>query len=175
VPPDTDHDGVIDSVDLCVNQQGPAINNGCPLPVVVTKPGPTATTTNTIVRVIQQPAVQVKGETVSSSSLAVSRLTLAKRISITRLRVQGLRTSMQVQEGTNVVRLAIYKARGGLKTGRALFTTTRTPTKAGVFRVTLRSSKLAKLKSGSYVLEARAGRSAASLGSVKTFVFTVTK
>jgi hypothetical protein len=143
------------------------------------KPAPTGTGTtagSTIIQVIQQPAVQVKGVTASSSSsLAVSRLTLAKRISITRLRLQGLRTSMQLQEGTNVVRLAIYKARGGQKTGRALFTTTRTPTKAGVFRVTLRSSKLAKLKSGSYVLEARAGRSAASLGSVKTFVFTVTK
>src|SRR4051812_29546623 len=30
VPPDADGDGVIDSVDLCVNQQGPASTNGCP-------------------------------------------------------------------------------------------------------------------------------------------------
>jgi hypothetical protein len=177
VTPDADGDGVPNNVDLCIAQVGPANNAGCPLPPATAAgaaAGAGKGAGSTIIQVIQ-PAVQVKGETVSSSSLAVSRLTLAKRISITRLRVQGLRTSMQVQEGTNVVRLAIYKARGGLKTGRALFTTTRTPTKAGVFRVTLRSSKLAKLKSGSYVLEARAGRSAASLGSVKTFVFTVTK
>jgi len=173
VPPDTDKDGVIDSVDLCVNQQGPAINNGCPLPIIVDNTKPTQPG-QTIIQVVQQPAVQVKGVTVSSP-LGVSRLTLARRISITRLRVQGLRTSMQVQEGTNVVRLAIYKARGGLKTGRALFTTTGTPRSAGLFRVTLRSSKLSKLKPGAYVLEARAGRSAASLGSVKKFVFTVTK
>jgi hypothetical protein len=74
-----------------------------------------------------------------------------------------------------VVRLAIYKARGGLKTGRAVFTTTRTPRSAGLFRATLRSSALSKLKPGTYVLEARAGRSVASLGSVKTLAFTVTK
>ncbi len=43
-PPDTDHDGVIDSVDLCVNQQGPASSNGCPPPVIIdnTKPTPPA-------------------------------------------------------------------------------------------------------------------------------------
>jgi hypothetical protein len=121
-----------------------------------------------------RPTVQVKGETVSSA-FSVSRLTLARRISITRLRAQGLRTSMRVQEGTNVVRFAIYKARGGQKTGRALFTTTRTPTKGGLFGVTLRSSKLSKLRPGTYVLEARAGRSAASLGNVTKFAFTITK
>jgi hypothetical protein len=82
---------------------------------------------------------------------------------------------MNVQEGTNVVRFAIYKARSGRKTGRALYTTTRTPAHAGLFRATLRSSKLAKLKPGQYVMEVRAGRSAASLGAVKKIGFTVTR
>jgi hypothetical protein len=130
-------------------------------------------TTTTIIQVIPGPIQQVLGSQVSS--LAVSRLTLARRISITRLRAQGLRATMNVQDGTSVVRVAIYKARGGLKTGRALFTTTRTPTKAGLFRVSLRSSKLSKLKAGTYVMEVRAGRSAASLGSVKKIAFTVTR
>ena len=172
VPPDTDHDGVIDSVDLCVNQQGPASANGCPLPVIVdnTKPTPAA---QTIIQVIPGPLQQVRGEQISS--LAVSRLSLARRLSITRLRAQGLRASMQVQEGTNVVRIGIYKARGGRKTGRALFTTTRTPTKAGLYRVTLRDSKLSKLKPGAYVMEVRAGLSAASLGAGNTIAFTVTR
>jgi hypothetical protein len=175
VAPDADGDGVPNNVDLCIAQVGPANNAGCPLPGVVdkTKPTPPAPT-QTIIQVIPGPTQAVQGVT-ASSSVAVSRLTLARRISITRLRAQGLRTSMQVQEGTNVVRLAIYKARGGLKTGRALFSTTRTPSSAGLFRATLRSSTLSKLKPGTYVLEARAGRNVASLGSVKKFVFTVTR
>jgi len=110
-----------------------------------------------------------------ASSLAVSRLTLARRISISRLRAQGLRTSMQVKEGTNVVRIAIYKARGGNRSGRALFTTTRTPRSAGLFRVTLRSSKLSQLKPGQYVMQVRAGSSASTLSAVRQAAFTVTR
>jgi len=112
-PPDTDHDGVIDSVDNCVNQQGPASNNGCPPPVIIdnTKSTPPAQVINrTVVQVI--PGAAVLGAT-ARSSLAVSRLTLPRRISVTRLRAQGLHASMRVQEGTNVVRIAIYKSRNG--------------------------------------------------------------
>jgi hypothetical protein len=130
--------------------------------------------TTTIIQVIQQqPNTQVKGT--QASSLAVSHLTLARRISITRLRAQGLRASMQVQEGTNVVRIAIYKAKGGLKTGHALFTTTRTPRSAGLFRVTLRNrSMLSKLRPGSYVMQISSGSSASSL-IARQVVFTVTR
>jgi hypothetical protein len=110
-----------------------------------------------------------------SSPLAVSRLSLARRISIKRVRAQGLRASMRVQEGTNVVRIGIYKTRHGLRTGRALYTTTRTPRSAGLFRVRLRSSKLSKLKPGLYAMEVRAGRSAASLGAPRTTTFRVTR
>jgi hypothetical protein len=172
VEPDTDGDGVADNVDNCDNQQGPKSNNGCPLPVVIKEPPPPPQ----VIRLVQQvPGVSVLGVQTSSSSLAVSRLTLARRISVTRLRAQGLRATMNVQEGTSVVRFAVYKARGGQKTGRSLYTTTRTPTRAGLFRAVLRSSKLAKLKPGQYVMEVRAGRSAASLGAVKKFAFTVTR
>lgn len=128
----------------------------------------------TIIQVIQQPAQQVAGVT-ASSPLAVSRLSLARRISISRLRAQGLRASMSVQEGTNVVRIAIYKTRNGLRSGPAVFTTTRTPRSAGLFRVTLRSSKLSKLKPGLYAMQIRAGRSAASLGAARTTTFRVTR
>jgi hypothetical protein len=180
-PADTDKDGIPDTTDNCPAQSGPASNGGCP---VVTTPaggggatGSTAgttNTTNTIVQVIPGPTQGVLG-TQASSALSVSQLTLARRISVTRLRVQGLRGTMDVQEGTNVVRFAIYNARGGQKTGRALYTATRTPTHAGLFRFSLRSAKLAKLKPGQYATEVRAGRSAASLGAVKKFVFTVTR
>jgi len=162
VPPDADGDGVPDRSDQCVNQVGPASNNGCPLPVVVT---------NTVV----QPGSAAPRQGVAGRSLAVSHLALARRISISRLRVQGLRASMQVPLGANVVRIAVYKARNHQKSGRALFSTTRAPRSAGLFRVTLRSRALSKLKPGLYVLEARAGGSAATLGAVRRLAFTVTR
>jgi hypothetical protein len=119
------------------------------------------------------PGTQVKG--VSASSLAVSRLTLARRISITRLRSQGLRASMRVQEGTKVVRIAIYKARDGRRSGRALYVTTRAA-RAGVLQVTVRSrSLLRKLRAGTYVMEVRSGQSLSSLGGVRRITFTVTR
>jgi chitobiase/beta-hexosaminidase-like protein len=126
-----------------------------------------------LIQVIQAPNLGVKGATASSQT--VSRLTLPRRISVTRLREQGLRASMRVQEGTNVVRIAIYKARNGQKTGRALYVTTRA-TRAGLLNLTLRSrSLLRKLRAGTYVMEVRSGHSLASLGSVRRITFTVTR
>jgi hypothetical protein len=177
VPPDTDGDGVIDSVDLCVNQQGPAANNGCPPPVIIDNTKPTQPTQPAQVvqqTVIQQiPGVGVQGA--AARSLAVSRLSLARRISITRLRRQGLRASMRLQQGTNVVRIAVYKARNGQRTGRALFTTTRVA-RSGLYRVTLRNrSLLRKLKTGSYVMQVQAGETPGSLGRATQIGFRVTR
>jgi len=181
VPLDSDGDGVPDSFDRCAFQVGPASNGGCPIigPGPRTAPAqqqqPSQTGATTIIQVVPGPAQAVLGQRVASSPLAVSRLALSRRISISRLRSQGLRASMNVQEGTNVVRIAIYKARNGVRTGSALFTTTRTPRSAGLFRVTLRSAKLSALKPGSYVMQVRAGRSAASLGAVRQLTFRVTR
>ena len=127
----------------------------------------------TIIQVIQQAAAQQAVNGATASSLAVSRLSLARRMSITSVRAQGLRASMNVPDGTAVVRIAIYKARTGARTGRALFATTRTPRSAGLFRVTLRSTKLSRMMPGRYVMQVRAGRSAASLGAVRQVAFTV--
>jgi hypothetical protein len=178
VPLDSDGDGVVDSFDRCAFQVGPATNGGCP----IIGPGPRAQSTqgqqsaagSTIIQLIPGPTRGVLGST-ASSPLFVSQLTLSRRISVARLRSRGLRGSMSVKQGTNVLRFAVYKARNGQKTGRALYTTTRTPTHAGLFRFSLRSSKLSKLKAGRYVMEVRAGRSAASLGPAKQFAFTVTR
>jgi|tagenome__1003787_1003787.scaffolds.fasta_scaffold20839370_1 hypothetical protein len=109
-------------------------------------------------------------------SSAVSGLSLSRRMSVTRLRAQGLRVSMRLKPGTKTVRMAIYRARNGKKTGRAVFTTTRTARAAGLYRATLRGRTLTRaLKPGAYVIEVQGGRSAASLSAVRRFAFTVTR
>jgi hypothetical protein len=112
----------------------------------------------------------------STRSLAVSKLSLARRISVTRLRQQGLRVSMSVPAGAKSIRFALYRARDGKPTGTALATGSRTPARAGSYRLTLRSpSLLRKLRPGRYVLQIAAGPSRSRLGTPSTVAFTVTR
>ena len=46
--PDSDGDGVIDSIDKCKDEAGPVENDGCPIVATPTTPAPTPTDTNTI-------------------------------------------------------------------------------------------------------------------------------
>jgi hypothetical protein len=177
-PPDADGDGIQDIGDACANQVGPASNKGCPLPVVIdnTRPTPPAVT-NTIVQVVGGPAapanVAVLGAT--ARSLRVSRLSMASRISRARLRAQGLRLTMNLQPGTHAVRIAIYRARNGRKTGRAVFTTLRVPRSDGLYRTVLRSRAISRLRAGRYVVEVRAGETRNSLGRISSRRFQIVR
>jgi hypothetical protein len=74
-----------------------------------------------------------------------------------------------------VVRIAIYKARDGRRTGRAVYVTTRAA-RAGALRVSLRGRSLLRgLRAGTYVMEVRSGQGLASLGSARLVAFTVTR
>jgi hypothetical protein len=113
---------------------------------------------------------------IQASPLAVRNLALAQRISLRRLRAQGLRLSMRVPSGANVVRVAVHRARNGRKTGPALFVGYRTPAAAGQFRATLRDrSMLRRLKAGRYVVEVRPGASRSALGAAAARAFRVTR
>jgi hypothetical protein len=174
-PPDDDGDGIQDVGDACPNQAGPASNQGCPLPIVIdnTKPTPPAVT-NTIVQAAPAAppgAVQVRG--VISRSLRVSGLNMASRISRARLSSRGLRASMTLPDGTQVVRMAVYRTRNGRRTGRAVYTTVRLPRSAGAYFAVLRSSAIGRLRTGAYVLEVRAGESGGSLGATVRRTFRV--
>jgi hypothetical protein len=109
-------------------------------------------------------------------TLAVGNLTTARRISATRLRAQGLRVVMQLPSGTDTVRFALYRARNGKPAGSALGTGSRKPSRAGTYRLTLRSpSLLRKLKPGAYVLQVRAGSARSGQGPAASVAFTVTR
>jgi len=149
---------------------------GLPTQVVQGGQAAAGTDRSTIIQVIQQqPAAGVLGST-AQSPLAVSRLSLSSRISITRLKAQGLRASMRLKDGTGVIRISIYKAHNGQKRGTALYSTTQSAGKGGSYAVTLRSrGLLSKLRAGRYVMEVQAGRDSASLGGVRKIGFTVTR
>jgi large repetitive protein len=109
-------------------------------------------------------------------TLAVGNLTTARRISATRVRAQGLRVIMRLPSGTDTVRFALYRARNGKPAGSALATGSRTPSRAGTYRLTLRSSSLLrKLKPGAYVLQVRAGSAGSGQGPAASVAFTVTR
>lgn len=124
---------------------------------------------------VRPPARQeIKGST--ATSLQVSQLSLARRVSLTRLRLRGLRASMRLEAGTQVLRISVYRARNGRRTGRALLITNRLPSAGGIYRVALRNrSLLSRLRAGQYVVEVRAGQSAGTLGRVVRVAFRVTR
>jgi hypothetical protein len=111
-----------------------------------------------------------------ATSLAVRDLTVAPRIATGRLRAQGLRLSLRAPRGANVVRVAVYRARGGRRVGPALIVSYRVPAAGGRLRTTLASrSLLRRLTPGQYVVEARAGTSRSALGSTAVRPFRVTR
>jgi hypothetical protein len=117
---------------------------------------------------------EIKG--VTETALRVSRLSLARHVSVSRLRLRGLQAGMRLDPATQVLRLSVYRARAGRRSGRALLITNRLPPTGGVYRVALRNRGLVqRLRPGLYVIEARAGRSAATLGPVSRVVFRVTR
>jgi hypothetical protein len=96
----------------------------------------------------------------SAARSAVRGLSVAVR------RGHALRVTMRLGSGATVVRLRVFRARGG----SALVTAVR-PTLGGRVTITLSSHAMRVLKSGSYVLEARAGASRTALGAASRRAF----
>ncbi|HEX2102689.1 MAG TPA: hypothetical protein VHF51_03510 [Solirubrobacteraceae bacterium] len=113
---------------------------------------------------------------VAARALRVSQLSLARRVGLARLNRRGLQASMRLESAARVLRVAIYRARDGRRTGRALFITNRLPRAGGVYRIALRDRRLLRrLRPGLYVIEVRAGESAATLGRAARVLFRVTR
>jgi hypothetical protein len=127
-----------------------------------------------VIPVVGQPAAVVAG--VIERSLAVSDLTLARRISVTRVRAQGLRIAMQLPRGTQVVRIAVSRERGGRRAGATLARALRLPSGSGRYVVRLRDRALLRsLRPGRYVVDVTPGRDLDDRGRTSTVGFTVTR
>jgi hypothetical protein len=136
---------------------------GAAVPPAQVIPGPTQTT------VVQQPGNVVSQPGIAprlglADLLPVGRLTRAK------LRAQGLRLRMQLEDGTRVVRIAIFRTkRNGQRTGRPVFTTVR-GVKATTTRITLRNRAVKRLKAGRYVARIQPGHNRADTSGVSSSV-----
>jgi hypothetical protein len=145
-------------------------------PTTGTTTGSTAGTTTGALGAAVRPTARQAIKGITASALRVSRLSLARRVSLARLRLRGVQASMRLQPGTQVVRIAVYRAVGGRRAGRALLITNRLPRAGGVYRVALRNrTLLSRLRAGQYVMEVRAGQGAATLGPVVRVAFRVTR
>jgi chitobiase/beta-hexosaminidase-like protein len=109
-------------------------------------------------------------------ALRVNGLTLARRISISRAKARGLRVAMVLPSGTRVVRLAVFRARDGQPSGRALTRVLRLRNASGRYVVTLRGRALLKaLKPGRYVVQVTPGRDLDDRGRASLAAFTITR
>jgi hypothetical protein len=119
------------------------------------------------------PAGSVAGR--AARALRVSDLTLARRISVTRAKAQGLRVAMTLPSGTRVVRLAVYRARGGQIRGSALARVVKLPTQSGLYVVRLRDRTLLRsLRPGRYIVQVTPGRALDDRGRTSSIAFTIT-
>jgi hypothetical protein len=113
-------------------------------------------------------AVRVLGSRVTSPARPAVR-----GLSVSVLSHRALRVAMGLDRGAAVVRLQVFRARGGAPAGSALVSALRLPIGSGRFVVTLRSSALRSLRRGSYVLAAQAGASRGALGTASRRTFRV--
>jgi hypothetical protein len=121
---------------------------------------------------LQTPAGGVLGA--SRSSASVRGLRVAGALRLATLRARGLRLRMGLPAGTRVVRIAVYRIRDGRRASRPVAVAYRTPARgARTLRIRLGRQVVRKLRSGRYLVEARAGRTRTSLGRAAVLRFTI--
>jgi hypothetical protein len=116
--------------------------------------------------------IAVKGTTQSGAAprLGLQDLLPVGRVTRATLRSKGLRLRLQLEDGTRVVRVTIFRAkRNGQRTGGPVFTTVR-QVKATTSRITLRNRAVKRLKAGRYVARIQPGRNRADTSGVSSSV-----
>ena len=101
----------------------------------------------------------------ASSRLAVGKLRTTHRMSRARALRHGLRLTMRLPQGTEIVKIAINQIRGKKLVRKPVWVGYRVPSRAGLYRVTLDSRALRRrLKVGLYRISVTPGLSKHQLG-----------
>ena len=133
------------------------------------KPSPTGGTT-----IVQQvPFLLPLAPGQSVQAVTAASLPAVGGLSVTVLRGHALRVVMRLGRGTGIVRLRVFRTSHGHATGRPVLSTLRLPSAGGLYVATLRAHALRALRSGRYVVEARAGASPGLYGAPARAAFTV--
>lgn len=143
-------------------QDGGAATPPAPQPIVLPGPGPAAPAPGPA-------AAEAPGP------LALRMLVLTPRQKRSRVAREGLRVAMRVPEGTELVRVRIYRRK---RSGRRalLAERLRVPPQTGLFRLRLSDARLRRdLQGGAYELEATPGRSRADFGTPARFAFAISR
>jgi hypothetical protein len=110
-----------------------------------------------------------------TSKPTLRQLAMSPRVKRSTARTSGIRLSMRVADDAAVVRIRVYRK---LANGKRVLVATgwRSPSKAGLYRTRLTDPKLrARLRTGSYEVEATPGAARTSLGTPSRVGFKVVK
>lgn len=112
------------------------------------------------------------GAVATAPKLTLKRLGMAKKIKLRTASKQGIRLRMELEPGTEVIKINVYRRGGGkLKLISSGF---KVPGKSGLYTVSQNHLALRKaLKRGIYEVHVTPGRSKTDLGTTAKFAFTV--
>jgi hypothetical protein len=121
------------------------------------------------------PAAGVAG--VSTSRLAIRKLRTTHRMSRARVARKGLRLSMVLPQGTEIIKVAVNRIRNNKVVRKPVWVGFRVaPSRPGLYRLTLDSRALRRrMKVGLYVLKVTPGASKQQLGQTTTTRIRITR
>jgi hypothetical protein len=119
-------------------------------------------------------SAQVAGT--AASRLTVRRLRTTHRLTRARVLRRGLRLTMRLPAGTEVVRIAVFRVRKGKVVRKPVWLGYRVPSHAGLYRLTLDSRALRRrLKAGLFQVNVTPGVSKRQLGRTTTTRVRITR
>jgi hypothetical protein len=159
------------SADIALSGTGVAV------PTTTTTPAAPSATTTTVVTTTGTPGAvsttPARPNTASARpALALKSLAVAPRIKQRKARKTGLRLVMRLPNGTEVVKINVYRRTGkGLK---LLSSGLKAPSAAGLYRVAQNHAALRRLLTkGSYQVQVTPGYSKSELGTTRKASFKV--
>jgi hypothetical protein len=109
------------------------------------------------------------------SRLTVRKLRTTHRLNRARVQRRGLRLTMRLPQGTEILKVSVLRIRTG-RTPELVWFAYRHPSKAGLYRLSLNSRKLrGRLRAGLYVVNVTPGVSKRQLGRTSSTRIRITR